>query len=244
MGGMDSRMVKCLNNEITAEELRQRLEIIRENIRTAALSGGFDPEAVRLMAVTKYVGAEAVLRAVEAGITLIGENREQALQQKLPLLPRERLEVHFIGRLQRNKAARVVRMADMVESVDSAALAQELEKQAGALERTLPILMEVNIGKDPNKSGVLPEEADRFAESLRAFSHLELRGLMTILPLGATQLETERYFSQMHALYVDIREKNRDNGSMDCLSMGMSGDYKLAVKHGANLVRLGTVLFS
>lgn len=237
-------MVKCLNNDITADTLRGRIGVIRENIRTAALSGGFDPQAVRLMAVTKYVGAEAVLRAVEAGITLIGENREQSLSQKLPLLPREQLEIHFIGHLQRNKAARVVRMADMVESLDSPALAAELEKQAAALGKTLPVLIEVNIGKDGNKSGVSPEAAAGFAESLRAFSHLQLRGLMTILPLGASQFETERYFSQMHALYVDIREKNRDNESIDCLSMGMSGDYRLAVKYGANLVRLGTVLFS
>jgi pyridoxal phosphate enzyme (YggS family) len=241
---MVSEMVKCLNNEITEDTLLQRIGIIRENIRTAALSGGFDPQKVRLMAVTKYVGAEAVLRAVQAGITLIGENREQALSQKLPLLPREQLQVHFIGHLQRNKAARVVRMVDMVESLDSPALAAELEKQAAALEKTLPVLIEVNIGKDSNKSGIAPETAAGFAESLQAFPHLQLRGLMTILPLGAAQIETERYFSQMHALYVDIQEKNRDNGNIDCLSMGMSGDYKLAVKYGANLVRLGTVLFS
>lgn len=241
---MVSGMVKCLNNEITADTLRQRIEIVKENIRTAALSGGFDPQAVRLMAVTKYVGAEAVLRAIEAGITLIGENREQSLSQKLPLLPRDRLQVHFIGHLQRNKAARVVRMADMVQSLDSPALAAELEKQAGALEKVLPVLIEVNIGDDPNKSGVSPNQAAGFAESLRAFPHLQLRGLMTILPLGASRLESERYFSQMHALYVDIQEKNRDNGNVDCLSMGMSGDYKLAVQYGANLVRLGTLLFS
>ena len=149
-------MVKCLNNDITVETLRQRIGIIRENIHTAALSGGFDPEAVRLMAVTKYVGAEAILRAIEAGITLIGENREQSLSQKLPLLPREKVQVHFIGRLQRNKAARVVRQADMVESLDSPARALECSLRSTSGE------MGTRPGCRPGMPGALPKACAPF----------------------------------------------------------------------------------
>lgn len=238
-------MAKYLNNDVPLELLEQRLHIIRENVRTAALSGGHDPEAVRVMAVTKYVGHEAVLRAVKAGIRLIGENREQSLSQKYEYIRGEDLEIHFIGHLQRNKAAKVVRMADCVQSLDSEALAAELSRQAAACEKELAVLVQVNIGNDPNKSGIRPEEAQAFVEKASILPNLRVRGLMTILPLGITQAQTEEYFSRMHALYVDIREKNRDNEkvTMDCLSMGMSGDYKLAVRHGATMVRLGTVLF-
>lgn len=237
-------MVKSLNSEIPLEVLRERIERIQENIAEAALAGGQDPERVRLMAVTKYVDAGAVRRVIEAGVTLIGENREQSLSQKYPEIAPLNPEIHFIGHLQRNKAARVVRMVSMVQSLDSLALAAELERQAAACAKNLSVLVEVNIGRDPHKSGIDPDALWEFADAMREYPHLTLRGLMTILPLEADEHECENYFSQMQGLYVDIRSKNRDNVSVDCLSMGMSGDYKLAVKHGATLVRLGTVLFS
>lgn len=236
-------MEKSLNNDITTQALKQRLRIIRENVRTAAMSGGFDPDAVRLMAVTKYVQAPAVNRAVEAGITLIGENREQSLAQKYGGIDHIGTDIHFIGRLQRNKAAKVVRMVSTVQSLDSAALAAELDKQAALAEKNLSVLVQVNIGRDPNKTGLHPGAVEDFVDKLREYKNLTVRGLMTILPLNATVVESERYFSQMHALYVDMKAKNGDNINMDCLSMGMSGDYKLAVKHGATMIRLGTVLF-
>lgn len=238
-------MVKYLNNEISQSQLEQRLQIIRENIRTAALDGGHDPDAVRIMAVTKYVGPEAISRVIHAGVNLIGENREQSLSQKIDRIDRDDAEIHFIGHLQRNKAARVVRMVDCVQSLDSAALAAELDKQAGLCGKKLSVLVQVNIGNDPNKSGIAPEEAHEFVDSLREYRNLIVRGMMTILPLDCTEAQTEDCFSRMYALYVDIRNKNRDNDNidMDCLSMGMSGDYRLAVRHGATMVRLGTVLF-
>ena len=224
-------------------ELRQRIGIIKENIHTAALAGGFDPAAVRLMAVTKTVPAGTINAAIEAGIDLIGENREQSLSGKYDEIRRDGVEIHFIGHLQRNKAARVVKMVDCVQSLDAIALAKELDKQAAAIGKQLQVLVEVNIGQDPNKSGVHPDAAREFVDALRELPSLSVRGLMTILPLECTTLQMEKYFSQIHALYVDIRAQNRDNVCMDCLSMGMSGDYKLAVKHGATMVRLGTVLF-
>lgn len=236
-------MVKYLNSGITSEELRERLLTIRENIREAALGGGRDPERVRLMAVTKYVDAEAVNRVIEAGVRLIGENREQSLAQKFPLIEREGTEIHFIGHLQRNKAAKVVKMVSVVQSLDSIALAAELDRQAGLCGKNLSVLIEVNIGRDPNKTGIDPDALEEMADALREYRSLTVRGLMAILPLEAGEKDSEKYFSLMNGLYVDIRAKNRDNICMDCLSMGMSGDYKLAVKHGSTMVRLGTVLF-
>lgn len=236
-------MVKCLNNDITAEQLKERLQVIRENICKAAFAGGHDPDGVDVMAVTKYVGAQAVVRAIEAGVKLIGENREQSLREKIPALPRGAVDIHFIGHLQRNKAASVVKMVSTVQSLDSLELASVLDRQALLCEKKLAVLVEVNIGRDPHKSGIAPEAVFEMVDALRDCPNLTVRGLMTILPLEADEVQCEKYFSQMNGLYVDIRAKNGDNVSVDCLSMGMSSDYRLAVKHGATLVRIGTSLF-
>lgn len=232
-------------SEQTTEQFRACLQQLHEEVCLAARAGGRDPacDKIRIMAVTKYVDDQTVCRLLDAGATLIGENREQSLSQKFPLIVRPGVDIHFIGHLQRNKAARVARMVSTVQSLDSLPLAQQLDMCARELEKQLHVYVEVNIGQDPNKTGVDPAAAAEFVDALREYPALRVKGLMTLLPLGLTPLESEKYFSRMNTLYVDIRAKNRDNVEVDTLSMGMSGDFRLAVKHGANLVRLGTVLF-
>lgn len=236
-------MEKSLNSSISQAALEERLKRVREAVSEAAVGAGRQPEAVRIMAVTKYVEAGTICRALDAGVDLIGENREQSLSGKYHAIARDDVDIHFIGRLQTNKAARVVRMVSTVQSLDSLRLAAELDRQAAAYQKRLDVLVEVNIGHDPGKAGVDPDEAAAFVEQLRGYPALCVRGLMAVLPLGDSEAVNEGYFSRMNALYVDIQAKNGDNVNVDCLSMGMSGDYVQAVRQGSTLVRLGTALF-
>lgn len=230
--------------KLLSSELETRIKAVRYNIAAAAAKSGRESADVRLLAVTKHVPAETINAARALGIDLIGENREQSLGEKYGELERCGLEIHFIGHLQKNKAKSVIKMASCVQSLDSIALAAELERQCVAADKSISAFIEVNIGKDPNKSGIDPEALAGFIESLREYRHLSIDGLMTILPFGLSDLQNERYFSKMHELYVDIRAENRDNIDIHELSMGMSLDYMQAVKHGSTIVRIGTALFS
>jgi pyridoxal phosphate enzyme (YggS family) len=234
-------MTESLSDRAAA--VRENLRRIRAEITEAAIRAGRDPAGVRLMAVTKTVPAELVNIAISDGVDLLGENRAQELCEKYPDYNREGVEIHFIGRLQTNKVRQIIDKVEMVHSVDSERLAAELNKQAARVGKLCEILLEVNIGGEASKSGVSPEELPDLAEKLRDFSHLRWRGLMTIPPICGTIVESERYFSQMEELFIDIRDKNRDNKTIDILSMGMSDDFSAAIRHGSTLVRVGTAIF-
>lgn len=214
----------------------------KENIRAAALSAGRNPENVRLMAVTKTVSPEKVNEAIEAGCDLLGENRVQELLEKFESYDKS-AEIHFIGKLQTNKVKYIVDKVTMIESVDSVQLAEEIEKRCAAIEKTMDILLEVNIADEESKSGFSIDKVVAAAEEIGRFSHLRLRGLMTIGRFGAEFEETKGYFEKMSALLVDIKGKKIDNNDISVLSMGMSSDYELAVQSGATIVRIGRGLF-
>lgn len=233
-----------MTKSLSSSEIKSRVQHIEDEISAAATAAGRNEREVRLMAVTKYVSAPVVNAAIHAGVRLIGENREQSLCEKYGELERENVEIHFIGHLQRNKAKSVIKMTSCIQSLDSCELAAELQKQLTAQGKTIAAYVEVNIGRDPNKSGIDPRQLPGFLEELLKYPSISVRGLMTILPLRLSSLENERYFSQMHALYVDIRSKNRDNIDIRELSMGMSDDFRLAVKHGSTMVRVGSALFA
>lgn len=220
---------------------------VSEQAAEAALRAGRSPADIRLMAVTKTIDEKLIREAMEAGAALLGENRVQELERKRPNLPP--CEMHLIGHLQTNKAAKAVAVADMIQSVDSMRLAAEIERVCAKTGKVMPVLLEVNIGRDGAKSGFLPEQLEAALEDIAGFPHISIRGLMTIPPFSGNPYTTKNYFSQMRQLYLDIRAKKLDNitrGSLsrlDVLSMGMSGDYELAIEAGSTLVRVGSAIF-
>ena len=203
---------------------------------------GHLPEGVELVAISKYHPNEYILPAYEAGQRIFGESHEQELRQKVETLPKD-IQWHFIGHLQTNKVRQVVGRVDLLESVDSARLLQAVEAQAARLDLVQDILLEVNVGGEASKSGVSPDEVPGLARQAMALPHVRLRGLMAIPPVAGSG-GNRPFFAKMYQLYVDIRTEMDDNGTViNCLSMGMSGDYEDAVREGATLVRVGTALF-
>lgn len=195
-------------------------------------------ESVNIMAVTKTVAPEAVNFAASCGIKLIGENRVQEYLAKKDFYKPE-LSRHFIGHLQTNKIKYIIDDMDLIQSVDSFKLASEIDKYAQRASKVQDILIEVNIGSEISKSGVASDEVYQLLQNVSELENIRVLGLMSIPPVDAD----EKYFFEMQKLYIDICQKKLDNVYMNVLSMGMSSDYKTALKYGSNLIRIGTALF-
>ncbi len=195
------------------------------------------------MAVTKTVPPELVNIAWEEGVRLFGENRAQELLEKADSYAFGPERIHFIGTLQTNKVRQIIGKVCCIQSVNSLRLAREIQKRAQAAGTVLDVLVEVNIGGEETKTGADYSQVMKLVEDLSGFSALRVKGLMCIPPFGKNSLETERFFDQMYKIFVDIKAQTIDNICMETLSMGMTGDYQLAVRHGANLVRVGTGIF-
>ena len=216
---------------------------IRSRIAAAARAAGRDPADIRLCAATKMNDSAAVREAIAAGVDCCGENRVQELVEKQPQGAYEGAPVHFIGHLQTNKVKQVVGKVGLIESVDRTELLECVEKQAAKLGLVQDILLEVNIGQEASKSGFTPEEAMQTAAKMAEYPHCHLKGLMAIPPVSEHEGDNRRYFAEMRNLFVDISAKKYDNVSMECLSMGMSGDYPDAIREGATMIRVGTAIF-
>ncbi len=197
----------------------------------------------RLLAATKTVPAEMINFALGCGLDLIGENRVNELLEKYDYIDRNKTELHFIGALQTNKVKYIIDKVDMIQSVDRESLALEIEKQAAKHGIIMPVLAEINIGKEETKSGVLPEKAIEFCQFLGSLPHIRLKGLMAIPPKCETGGNNREYFCKMKKIFIDISHLNVDNSNMDVLSLGMSDDYLDAVECGSNLVRVGSSIF-
>ena len=212
------------------EEVAARVAEVRERIAAAARRAGRAPEAVTLVAVTKTKPVEDLLAAYRAGVRHFGENRIQEAEAKFPSVPEGGVR-HVIGPVQSNKAARAARIADVVQTVDSADLARRLDRVAAAAGRRLAVFIEVHLGDEPTKAGVDPAGLFQLVEAVQALPALDLRGLMAIPPPG----ETRPHFARLRSLAetVALRE----------LSMGMSDDFESAIEEGATLVRVGSALF-
>ena len=193
----------------------------------------------------KRRGAAAATRrrSSSARVDCCGENRVQELLEKQPQGAYEGAPVHFIGHLQTNKVKQVVGRVDLIESVDRTELLECVEKQAAKLDLVQDILLEVNIGAEESKSGFTPEETMQTAAKMAEYPHCHLKGLMAIPPAREHEGDNCRYFAEMRNLFVDISAKKYDNVSMECLSMGMSGDYPDAIREGATMIRVGTAIF-
>ena len=224
--------------------LEERIRMVRERIAQAAREAGRDPADITLEAATKVQTSETIRAAIAAGITVCGENRVQELTAHLDDYAYDGARVHFIGHLQTNKVRFVVGRVDLIESVDSPRLLEAVDRQAARLGLVQDILLEVNIAREESKGGCLTEDLSALARQAQALEHVRLRGVMSIPPVAAFPGENRGFFAQTRQLFVDIRNKMGDNDSdINCLSMGMSGDYEDAVREGATLVRVGTALF-
>ena len=226
-----------------SSEIRRNVEAVQEQIGRAAAEAGRDPSEIRLMAVTKTQSAARVNEAIAAGVTLLGENRAQELLEKYDGYDRAGCDIHFIGHLQSNKVRSIVDKVSMIESVARLSLAQDISRCAQLHGLVMPVLIEVNIGREQSKSGVLPEALPELLGKVSLLPGLSVRGLMAIPPNIEDTVQKEGYFEQMYRHFIDMKAKKLDNVSMTILSMGMSHDYPLAIRHGSNVVRIGRALF-
>ncbi|MGN0492899.1 MAG: YggS family pyridoxal phosphate-dependent enzyme [Acutalibacteraceae bacterium] len=227
--------------KLSAEEFDLNYKRVLERLKGAAEKSGRDISGITLLAATKTVDADTINYAIKKGITHIGENRVQELLLKHSLL--RPAHSHFIGHLQTNKVKDIIDKVEMIESVDSVRLAQEISKQAQKQGIIMDVLLEINIGGEESKSGFAPEEAENAVREVAKLPALRVKGLMAIPPATDLPEESRKYFRKMYKLFIDIRDKNIDNSSMSVLSMGMSNDFDIAAEEGATLVRVGTSLF-
>ncbi|MBQ8740054.1 MAG: YggS family pyridoxal phosphate-dependent enzyme [Clostridia bacterium] len=214
---------------------------ITQNIARAAQKSGRSYEDITLLAATKTVDVNVINHAIASGVNVIGENRVQEFLSKYEeYIP---VRKHFIGHLQTNKVKDIIDKVELIHSVDSYRLAEEISRQAVKRSITIDILLEINIGDEQSKSGFSYAEASAAVEKIAQLDGIKIKGLMAIPPICENSQQNRPYFAKMKKLFIDIDNKKIDNSSMDILSMGMSDDYEVAIEEGANLVRLGTALF-
>ncbi|MDR2360568.1 MAG: YggS family pyridoxal phosphate-dependent enzyme [Oscillospiraceae bacterium] len=222
----------------------ENIKRIRERIAESALSVGRNPDEILLCAATKTQPTERVREAIRAGVDVCGENRVQELTAKLTENAYAGAPVHFIGHLQSNKVKSVVGKVDLIESVDSAALARLIGRRAAALEITQDILVEINIADEPQKSGVSPDAISDVLSEISEIYNVSIRGMMCIAPINAKIPENMEYFFKMYKIMLDNINKIAYNELCNpVMSMGMSRDYEEAIKCGSTMIRLGTAIF-
>ena len=222
--------------------IQSNITEIRSRIAAACAECGRDPREITLVGASKMNDAAACREAIAAGIDVLGENRVQEMTEKLSQHAYDGAPLHFIGHLQRNKVKQVVGKAALIQSVGSLPLLEAIEKEAEKQGIVQDILLEVNIGGEEAKSGFAPAELEDAAKAAQAMEHIRVHGLMTIPPADCSREENIHYFQEVRALYVDINEKLFHN-KLECLSMGMSGDFEDAIRNGATMVRVGTAIF-
>jgi hypothetical protein len=213
-------------------DIRANLGRVQEAVARACARAGRSPDHVLLIAVSKTMNVERVRAALEAGVAALGENRVQEAKEKIELLGHP-VPWHLIGSLQTNKARDAARLFDWIQSVDRVELARELSRRAG--DRVLDVLLQVNLGEEPQKGGVAPAESKRLCEAVSGLPGLRVRGLMAIPPASTNPEHTRPYFRRLREL--------RDELGLEHLSMGMSADYEVAIEEGATMVRVGTAIF-
>ncbi len=227
--------------------MKQRINEINVRIRKAASSCNREIGSIRLVAVTKTVPTERIREAVSAGISVIGESYIQEARNKYDLLSGMPVTWHFIGHLQTNKAKYAVTIFDLIHTVDSVRLAVEIDHQAGKLNKIQDVLLQINIGREETKSGMNEEDAADIIKEVARFQNISVKGLMVIPPFSDDPEIVRPYFSSLRILQGKIRNLLVQNGiqnvSMNELSMGMSGDFEVAIEEGSTLVRIGTAIF-
>ncbi len=222
--------------------VQEQLNEVKEKILQACERVGRNPSEVKLIAVSKTKPVSMIEEAIACGQTVFGENKVQELCDKIPQLPVD-LEWHLIGHLQRNKVKYIVDKVALIHSVDTVRLAKQISQEAVKAGVTVKILLEVNVAREESKFGFMEEEVEEAVREIATFPNIQIVGLMTIAPFVTDPEENRIYFKKLHQLCVDIGKKNIDNIRMSELSMGMTGDYEVAIEEGATMVRVGTGIF-
>ena len=222
--------------------LKENVQAVEEKICAACARSGRDRSEVKLVAVSKTKPMSDILEVMETGILDYGENYVQELVEKEAAMPSE-IRWHMIGHLQRNKVKYIIDKVVMIHSVDSLRLAEQIEKEAAKIDRIIPILVEINVAMEETKFGATDASAIELVEQIAKLPHLHIEGLMTSAPYTEDAEENRVYFRKLKQLSVDIKCKNIDNVAMNELSMGMTGDYEVAIEEGATMVRVGTGIF-
>jgi pyridoxal phosphate enzyme (YggS family) len=200
------------------------------------------PDGVELVAATKTRTAEEVLQALESGITIIGENYVQEAERNFEIIG-ERAKWHFIGYLQKNKVKKAVRLFDMIETVDSIGLAVEIDRRCDQIGKKMPVLIEINSGKEKQKSGVFPEEVEKLLREISQLPNITIKGLMTMGPRFGDPEDSRPYFIETKRIFDHMKQLDLPNIDMRYLSMGMTNSYRVALEEGANMIRMGTRIF-
>ncbi len=222
--------------------IRENLDDVRARMKAACAAGGRKEEEVTLIAVSKTKPVEMLREAYDAGVRDFGENKVQEILEKVPQLPSD-IRWHMIGHLQKNKVRQVIDKVVLIHSVDSIALAEQIEKEAEKKELDIDILLEVNVAGEESKFGFAPEEVEEAVRTIAKFPHVHIKGLMTIAPFVENSEENRDVFQKLYQLNIDMKSKNIDNVNMTVLSMGMTGDYEVAIEEGADMIRVGTGIF-
>ena len=220
--------------------IRENIQEILAEIENSAQKAGRRAENVQLLAVSKTVEAQRIQQAMDAGLTAFGENRVQEWKEKYEILPKN-ISWHIIGRLQKNKIKYIINKIELLHSLCTLEAAQEIERLSAREGVRTNCLVQVNIGREESKAGVEQEELERFLEQLQGVSHIKVQGLMAIAPFAENPEDVRCYFAKMRELYEKM--PNEGNLERKFLSMGMSGDYKIAIEEGANIVRVGSSIF-
>ena len=222
--------------------IKENIENVERKIQAACDRSGRKREDVLLLAVSKTIDVPRIKEAVECGLTSLGENKVQEIMDKYEPMG-EGVKWHLIGHLQTNKVKYIIDKVELIHSVDSLKLAEEISKRAKAKGITANILLEINAAGEESKFGLKPEEFEEAVREISVLDNIKIRGLMTVAPNVENPEENRIYFKQMKQLLVDINAKKIDNVNMDVLSMGMTGDYEVAIEEGATIVRVGTGIF-
>lgn len=224
-------------------DIKNNLELVREGVAQAAALSGRKVEDIRIVAVTKTVDADTVKRAFELGISSIGENRVQEMMKKYEVLKNYELDWHMIGHLQRNKVKYIIDKVALIHSVDSISLAREINKRAGKSGKRMQVLVQINVSGEKSKYGIDPDHVHEFMEQAEGLENIHIMGLMTIAPYVQDPEEARPEFSKLRGIFEDVKDNKYSGVEMELLSMGMTGDYKVAIEEGANIVRIGTGIF-
>ena len=222
--------------------VRENLAQVRRHMEEACRRAGRQTDEVTLIAVSKTKPVGMLMEAYEAGARDFGENKVQEILEKRPEIPAD-ARFHMIGHLQRNKVRQVIDQVNLIHSVDSLRLAEQIEHEAAKKELHADILLEVNVAREESKFGFFLEEVEAALREISKYPHITVKGLMTIAPYVEDPEENRDIFKKLHQVFIDMKSKNIDNSNMSVLSMGMTGDYQVAIEEGSTMIRVGTGIF-
>ena len=223
-------------------DIRENIKILEDNIAEAAEKAGRHREKITVVAVSKTVEPERIREAIRCGIKIIGENKVQEAERKFKQIPEE-FEKHLVGHLQTNKAKKAVELFDMIQSVDSLKLAEEVSKRAQQKGKTMDVLVEVNTSGEPSKFGLEPDEVLDFMKQASSLEGIKIKGLMTVGLFSSDMEEVRPCFKRLKSLFDELKGRKIPGIEMRHLSMGMTQDYQVALEEGANMIRIGTAIF-